>query len=88
MIEPLRRGRLQQPSGPFHRTSFNIASVDLHGAPDGQAMVRLSALLAAFVLVWTLVTDTVVDAAESAFIATMLGFAWHAGVHVTWNSDR
>ncbi len=51
-------------------------------------MIRLSAPLAAFALVWTLVTGTVVDAAESAFIATMLGFAWHAGVYVTWGSGK
>ncbi|WP_328485998.1 hypothetical protein [Streptomyces zaomyceticus] len=88
MLEPLRRGSLQQPSGKFHGTSFNIVPEGLHGAPGGQALVRLSAPLAAFVLVWTLVTGTVMDAAESAFIATMLGFAWHAGVHVTWDSDR
>ncbi|MGA4949250.1 hypothetical protein [Streptomyces lydicamycinicus] len=84
MIEPLRRGRLQLPSGQFHVTSFNIAPVGLHNAPGGHAMVRLSALLAGFVLTWTLVTDTAVDATESAFIVTMLGFAWHAGVNVAW----
>lgn len=47
-------------------------------------MVRLSALLAGFALMWSLVTDTPVDAAESAFMATMLGFTWHAGVQFTW----
>ncbi len=28
------------------------------------------------------------DTAESAFIAAMLGFAWHAGVNITWDSGR
>ncbi|MGW6971650.1 hypothetical protein [Streptomyces sp. NPDC054952] len=84
MLEPLRRGRLQSPSGKFHGTSFNIVPVGLHHAPGGIAMIRLSAVLAAFALTWTLVTDTAVDAAESTFIVTMLGFAWHAGVNVTW----
>ncbi|MEU2956592.1 hypothetical protein [Streptomyces sp. SID1034] len=51
-------------------------------------IVRLSALLAAFVLVWTLVTGTVVGPGESAFIAGMLGYAWQAGVNITWNSGR
>ncbi|OII62881.1 MULTISPECIES: hypothetical protein [unclassified Streptomyces] len=88
MLEPLRRGRLQQPSGQFHGSSFNIVPEGLHDASGGQALIRLSAPLAAFALVWTLVTGTVVDAAESAFIATMLGFAWHAGVYVTWGSGK
>lgn len=88
MIEPLRRGHLRQPSGQLHRTIFDITSVGLHRARGGQAVIRLSALLAAFVLVWCLVTDTAVDAAESAFIATMLGFAWHVEVRITWNSGR
>ncbi|HBF81481.1 MAG TPA: hypothetical protein DD420_16580 [Streptomyces sp.] len=79
---------MQQPSGKFHGTSFDIAPEGLHGASGGQVLIRLSALLAAFVLIWTLVTGTVVDAAQSAFIATMLGFTWHAGAHFTWNSHR
>lgn len=88
MLEPLRRGRLQQPSGQFHGSSFNIVPVGIRGVAERQAMLRLSAPLAAFVVVWTQVTGTAVDAQESAFIATMLGFAWHAGVHVTWGSER
>lgn len=88
MLEPLRRGHLQPPSGQFHGTSPNIASVGPHDGPGGQAVVRLSAPIAGFVLTWTLVTGTAVDPAESAFIVTMLGFTWHAGVNVTWNSGN
>ncbi|MCZ1006884.1 hypothetical protein [Streptomyces lydicus] len=84
MIEPYRRGSLQLPSGHFHGTSFNIAPVGLHNALGGHAVVRLSALLAAFVLMWTLIKGTTVDTTESAFIVTMLGFTWHAGLNVTW----
>lgn len=51
-------------------------------------MVRLSALLAAFILTWILVTDTAVDTAKSAFIVTLLGFTWHAGVRVAWGPDK
>ncbi|MBM9624654.1 hypothetical protein [Streptomyces zhihengii] len=88
MLEPIRRGRLQLPPGQIHGTSFNISSAEVPPSPGGQAVVRLSALLAAFVLIWTLVTETTVDTAESAFIAAMLGFTWHAGVHITWDSRR
>jgi hypothetical protein len=88
MLEPIRRGRQQQPSGQFHVTSFNIDPVGVRAAPGGQAAIRLSALLAAFALIWSLVTDAALDTAESAFIATMLGFAWHAGVNVTWDTGR
>ncbi|MGQ4484255.1 hypothetical protein ACN6LM_002583 [Streptomyces sp. SAS_281] len=79
---------MQQPSGQFHGTSFNIGSVGIHAVPERQAVVRLCAPLAAFVVVWTVVTGTVVDVNESAFIVTMLGFAWHAGVLVTWGPGR
>ncbi|MER6573067.1 hypothetical protein ABT288_44740 [Streptomyces sp. NPDC001093] len=82
MFEPIRRGQL--PSGQLHGTSFNIVPVGVHEDFGGQVMVRLSALLAAFVLTWTVVTHTAVDAAESAFIVTMLGFTWHAGALFTW----
>ncbi|MFI6019172.1 hypothetical protein ACIBCP_16305 [Streptomyces sp. NPDC051287] len=84
MLEPSRRGCLQQPSGYFHGISLNITGAELHDAPGGLVMVRLSALLAAF----TLITDTVVDTTESAFVVTLLGFAWHAGVQVTWGGSK
>ncbi|MFD9796716.1 hypothetical protein ACFWXK_37865 [Streptomyces sp. NPDC059070] len=48
-------------------------------------MVRLSAPIAGFVLLWTLVKGSAIAPAESAHIVTMLGFTWHAGVNVTWN---
>lgn len=88
MLEPFRRGHLQLPSGQNHGTSPNIASPGPYNGPGGQATVRLSALLAGFVLTWTLVTGAAVDPAESVFIVTMLGFTWHAGVNVTWNPDN
>jgi hypothetical protein len=88
MLEPLRRGHVQLPSGRFHGTSLRITPVELHQAPGGLVMVRLSALLAAFTLTWALTTDTAVNATESAFIVTLLGFAWHAGVQVTWDPSR
>ncbi|MFF8731092.1 hypothetical protein ACF073_32105 [Streptomyces sp. NPDC015171] len=67
---------------------MNITGAELHDAPGGLVMVRLSALLAAFTLAWTLITDTVVDTTESAFVVTLLGFAWHAGVQVTWGRSK
>ncbi|MFD8608962.1 hypothetical protein [Streptomyces sp. NPDC059631] len=88
MLEPLRRGRLLLPSGRFHGISLNITRAELHETPGGLAMVRLSSLLAAFTLTWTLTTDTVVDTTESAFVVTLLGFAWHAGVQVTWGASK
>ncbi|MFB6525093.1 hypothetical protein [Streptomyces sp. NPDC056399] len=84
MFEPVRRGRLQLPSGHIHGTSFNIGPTGLLDVPGGQATLRLSAVAASFVLIWTVATGAAVDAAESAFIVTMLGFTWHAGIHVTW----
>ncbi|MGW1295885.1 hypothetical protein [Streptomyces sp. NPDC002533] len=84
MIEPIRRGRIQLPSGLFHGTSFNIVPVGVLDDLGGQVTVRLSAVLAGFVLVWTLACGMAVDAAQSAFIATMLGFAWHASIWVRW----
>ncbi|MCX4818319.1 hypothetical protein OG883_45940 [Streptomyces sp. NBC_01142] len=56
----------------------------IHADPGGHVAVRLSAVLAAFVLTWTVVSGTAVDTVQSAFIVTMLGFAWHAGVHFSW----
>ncbi|WP_433547179.1 hypothetical protein ACQPZG_20400 [Streptomyces sp. CA-294286] len=84
MIEPFRRGHLEQPSGQIHGTSFNITPVGNHRSPSGQVAIRLSALVATFALVWILATKATMDAAESAFIVTLLGFTWHAGVNVTW----
>ncbi|MFD3907983.1 hypothetical protein HXS80_06360 [Streptomyces sp. CB04723] len=84
MIEPIRRGRTQLPSGQFHGTSFNIVPVGVLDAPGGDFAVRLSAVLAAFVLVWTVTCGSTVDAAQSAFVVTLLGFSWHASFHVRW----
>ncbi|MEU4796377.1 hypothetical protein [Streptomyces sp. NPDC023327] len=67
---------------------MNIVTAELHEPPGGLVMVRLSALLAAFILTWILVTDTAVDTAKSAFIVTLLGFTWHAGVRVAWGPDK
>ncbi|MGV9790824.1 hypothetical protein [Streptomyces sp. NPDC003435] len=82
MFEPMRREQL--PSGQLHGISCNIDSAGNRAHSGVRGMVRLSALLAGFALMWSLVTDTPVDAAESAFMATMLGFTWHAGVQFTW----
>ncbi|MFF2189645.1 hypothetical protein [Streptomyces sp. NPDC058155] len=58
--------------------------MELHDSPRGYATVRLNALLAAFVLLWTLITGTAIDMTHTTFVVTMLGFTWHAGVNVTW----
>ncbi|MEU8543155.1 hypothetical protein AB0C52_24760 [Streptomyces sp. NPDC048717] len=50
--------------------------------------IRLSVPLAEFSLTWNLFTGTAMDTVRSAFVTAMLGFTWHAGVHVTWESDR
>ncbi|MFG3430389.1 hypothetical protein [Streptomyces californicus] len=53
-------------------------------APGGHVAVRLSAVLASFVLVWTVACGSTVDAAQSAFVVTLLGFSWHASFHLRW----
>ncbi|MBT2430301.1 hypothetical protein J7F02_33110 [Streptomyces sp. ISL-112] len=88
MIDPIRRGRLQLPSGQFHGTSFNIVPAGVLDDPGGHVAVRLSAVLAAFVLVWTVACGTTADAAQSAFVVTLLGFTWHANVYVRWAQRR
>ncbi|MFI6893585.1 hypothetical protein ACIBM4_05660 [Streptomyces sp. NPDC050256] len=88
MNEPIRRGRLQLPSGQFHGISLNAIPVGIHAAPEGHVAVRLNALLAAFVLTWTVISGTTVDAAQSAFIFTLLGFTWHASVHFRWGGGQ
>ncbi|MCX4398860.1 MULTISPECIES: hypothetical protein [unclassified Streptomyces] len=88
MIEPIRRGRLQLPSEQFHGTSFDIAAVGIQDDPGSHVAVRLSAVLAAFILTWTVVSGTEVEAAQSAFIVTLLGFTWHASAYFCWGRGQ
>ncbi len=88
MFEPVRRGRPTLPSGRIYGTSPDIAYAGYPGIRGGRVAVRLSAVMAAFVLVWTLVVSEACDPVESAFIMSMLGFAWHAAVDVTWGPGK
>ncbi|MFD3971395.1 hypothetical protein [Streptomyces cyaneofuscatus] len=75
MIEPIRRGRIQLPSGLFHGISFPIDHAGVLDGLGGQVAVRLSVVLVGFVMVRTVVCGATVDTAQSASSATMPGFA-------------
>ncbi|MGW7489438.1 hypothetical protein [Streptomyces sp. NPDC054786] len=51
-------------------------------------MVRLSAVLAAMVTISIVFADMTFDAAQSAFLVTMQGSAWHAGLQLSWNRRK
>ncbi|MFC5802182.1 hypothetical protein [Streptomyces formicae] len=88
MLDGIRRGLPQLPSGQIHGTSFNFATVEPHSLITGHAMVRLSAILASATTAWVVATDAVIDSAQSALIATMIGFSWNAGFQFSWFRRR
>ncbi|MFC9228437.1 hypothetical protein ACFTZI_05610 [Streptomyces decoyicus] len=88
MIDRIRRGHSQLPSGQFHGISFNIPPLEFHSGSGGRVVVRLSAVLAVVVVISVVFTETTFDATQSAFLVTMQGFAWHARFHLSWNRRK
>ncbi|PCG88014.1 hypothetical protein CIB93_00915 [Streptomyces sp. WZ.A104] len=88
MLDRIRRGYTQVPSGQFHGTSFNIAAVGLRAFIAGAVSVRLSALLAFAVVVWMLVANGEVDPTKSALLITMTSFTWQASAQLAWFRGR
>lgn len=84
MIDRIRRGYFQLPSGQFDGISLNVPPVEFRSESGGQVVARLSALLAAMVVISVVFADVTFDATQSAFLVTMLGFAWHAGFQLSW----
>lgn len=84
MLDRFRRGHTQVPSGQFHGTSFNIAATGVRAFVAGALSLRLSALLAAVVVMWLLLSEGTVDTTESALLITMVGFTWEASIQLAW----
>lgn len=72
------------PSGQFHGSSFNIAAMGVRAFIAGAISLRLSALLAAVVVVWLLLSERTVGTAESALLITMTGLTWEASIQLAW----
>lgn len=88
MLDRIRRGDAQVPSGQFHGTSFNFTAVGLREFIACAVSVRLSALLAFAVVIWMLVAGGEIDPTKSAFLVTMTGFTWHASIQLAWFRGR
>ncbi|MFB6517580.1 hypothetical protein [Streptomyces sp. NPDC056401] len=88
MLDRIRRGHVQVPSGQFHGTSFNFSAVGLREFIAGSLSVRLSAVLACAVVIWILTAGRAIDSVTSGFLITMIGFTWHASIQLAWFRGR
>lgn len=88
MLDRIRRGYAQVPSGQFHGTSFNFSTVGLREYIACAVSVRLSALLALPVVIYVLAAGMEIDATTSAFVLTMTSFTWHASLQLAWFRGR